>query len=132
MAIRILIAEDDPDINRLLGRILTRAGYEVTAAFSGSEARLLKPETFDLVLLDLMLPGATGEKLIEETRKVSTVPIIVISAKGQEDKLNVLKSGADDFISKPFDVEEVDVRVQSLLRRSRDFPQPRRGRKSSP
>ena len=72
------------------------------------------------------------EKLIEETRKVSTVPIIVISAKGQEDKLNVLKSGADDFISKPFDVEEVEVRVQSLLRRSRDFPQPRRGRKSSP
>lgn len=121
MVIRILIAEDDPDINRLLGRILTRAGYEVTAAFSGSEARLLKPETFDLVLLDLMLPGATGEKLIEETRKVSTVPIIVISAKGQEDKLKVLKSGADDFISKPFDVEEVEVRVQSLLRRSRDF-----------
>ena len=124
MGVRILIVEDDADINRLLERILVKAGYDTTAAFSGSEARLLKPQTFDLILLDLMLPGATGEELIAEIRQSSTVPIIVISAKGQEDKLNALKSGADDFIAKPFDVEEVKVRVQSLLRRAREFSSP--------
>lgn len=124
MPFRILIVEDDPDINRLLSRILAKAGYDTTSAFSGSEARLLKPRSFDLVLLDLMLPGATGEELIAEIRRDSTVPIIVISAKGQEDKLNALKSGADDFISKPFDVEEVQVRVQTLLRRTREFSAP--------
>lgn len=122
MAIQILIAEDDPDINRLLARILEKEGYQVTAAFSGSEARLLlKTVRFDLILLDLMLPGATGEELVAEIRKNSTTPILVVSAKGQEDKLHVLKMGADDFISKPFDVNEVAVRVYSLLRRSRDF-----------
>ena len=122
MATQILIAEDDPDINRLLGRILEKEGYQVTSAFSGSEARLLlKTVRFDLIVLDLMLPGATGEELVEEIRKNSTTPILVVSAKGQEDKLNVLKMGADDFISKPFDVTEVAVRVSSLLRRSRDF-----------
>ena len=122
MATQILIAEDDPDINRLLGRILEKEGYQVTAAFSGSEARLLlKTVRFDLIVLDLMLPGATGEELVEEIRKNSTTPILVVSAKGQEDKLNVLKMGADDFISKPFDVNEVAVRVYSLLRRSRNF-----------
>ena len=122
MATQILIAEDDPDINRLLGRILEKEGYQVTSAFSGSEARLLlKTVRFDLIVLDLMLPGATGEELVEEIRKNSTTPILVVSAKGQEDKLNVLKMGADDFISKPFDVNEVAVRVYSLLRRSRNF-----------
>ena len=122
MATQILIAEDDPDINRLLGRILEKEGYQVTSAFAGSEARLLlKTVRFDLIVLDLMLPGATGEELVEEIRKNSTTPILVVSAKGQEDKLNVLKMGADDFISKPFDVNEVAVRVYSLLRRSRDF-----------
>ena len=122
MATQILIAEDDPDINRLLGRILEKEGYQVTSAFSGSEARLLlKTVRFDLIVLDLMLPGATGEELVEEIRKNSTTPILVVSAKGQEDKLNVLKMGADDFISKPFDVNEVAVRGYSLLRRSRDF-----------
>ena len=122
MATQILIAEDDPDINRLLGRILEKEGYQVTSAFSGSEARLLlKTVRFDLIVLDLMLPGATGEELVEEIRKNSTTPILVVSAKGQEDKLNVLKMGADDFISKPFDVNEVAGRVYSLLRRSRNF-----------
>ena len=122
MAIQILIAEDDPDINKLLTRILEKEGYQVTAAFSGSEARLLlKTVRFDLILLDLMLPGVTGEELVEEIRRTSTTPILVVSAKGQEDKLHVLKIGADDFISKPFDVKEVAMRVYSLLRRSRDF-----------
>ncbi len=83
--------------------------------------RLLKPESFDLIVLDLMLPGATGEELIGEIRQESTVPILVVSAKGQADKLHVLRSGADDFVSKPFDVEEVRARAECLLRRSREF-----------
>ena len=119
---KILVVDDDKHIAELISLYMMKEGYETQEIYDGKEAAAAV-EDFqpDLILLDLMLPGATGEKLIEETRKVSTVPIIVISAKGQEDKLNVLKSGADDFISKPFDVEEVEVRVQSLLRRSRDF-----------
>ena len=119
---KILVVDDDKHIAELISLYMMKEGYETQEIYDGKEAAAAV-EDFqpDLILLDLMLPGVTGEKLIEETRKVSTVPIIVISAKGQEDKLNVLKSGADDFISKPFDVEEVEVRVQSLLRRSRDF-----------
>ena len=77
---------------------------------------------FDLLLLDLMLPGIKGEDLIDEIRKSSIIPIIVISAKSaQEDKINVLKIGADDFISKPFDINEVIARVEAQLRRYKRF-----------
>lgn len=119
---RLLIVEDDADINALLATILTREGYEVTQAYSGSEAALrLEQEGFDLVLLDLMLPGVTGESLIEMIRGRQTMPIVVISAKGQEDKLHVLRMGADDFISKPFDVDEVAARVAAQVRRYKQF-----------
>ncbi len=122
MPIHILVTEDDADINHLLCRILEKEGYQITPAFSGTEAQLLLKSTrFDLLILDLMLPGATGETLIEEVRKTSTAPILVISAKGQEDKLHTLKIGADDFISKPFDINEVVMRVYTLLRRTREF-----------
>lgn len=89
-------------------------------AYSGTEARLqLKLETFDLILLDLMLPGVTGEELITEIRGQSQLPIIVISAKtALEDKVNTLRIGADDYIVKPFEREEVLARVAALLRRS--------------
>lgn len=117
--INILIVEDDTDINKLLCRILGKNNYNVRGAFSGTEAEMcIEKYDFQLILLDLMLPGITGEKLIEKIRKVKTMPVIVISAKtAQETKIEVLKLGADDFISKPFDVEEVLARVQSQLRR---------------
>lgn len=119
---KILVVEDDADINGLLTAILKKQGYGVTSAFSGSEAGLcLQNGTYQLVLLDLMLPGITGETLIEQIRGEYTMPILVISAKGQEDKLKVLRMGADDFISKPFDVEEVIARVQAQLRRYTQF-----------
>lgn len=119
---KILVVEDDADINGLLTAMLKKQGYEVTSAFSGSEARLcLKNEAFQLILLDLMLPGITGEALIEQIRAEHTMLILVISAKGQEDKLNALRMGADDFISKPFDVEEVMARIQAQLRRYTQF-----------
>ena len=103
-SIRVLVVEDDQDINNLLCTILRDGGYESQAAFSGSEGLLwAERENFDLVLLDLMLPGLTGEQFIQKIRPLRTMPIIVLSAKaGLEDKVNVLRMGADDFIPKPF------------------------------
>lgn len=117
--ISILLVEDDGDINNLLYKILSREGYNIRQAYSGSEAKMcLELYDFQLVLLDLMLPGVTGEELISQLRKVKTMPIIVISAKpGQDIKIEVLRLGADDFISKPFDVNEVLARVEAQLRR---------------
>lgn len=119
----VLVVEDDPDINRLLCRILTDGGHDCRPAFSGSEAMLLAERyQYDLVLLDLMLPGLSGEACISALRKGSTMPILVLSAKvGVEDRVNVLGLGADDFIPKPFDNAEVLARVEAQLRRYRSF-----------
>ena len=117
----ILVVEDDPDINKLLCRVLSGAGYDCRPAYSGSEAALWAGQyDYDLVLLDLMLPGLTGEEFITQLRQRKTMPIIVLSAKaGLEDRVNVLKLGADDFIPKPFDNAEVLARVEAQLRRYR-------------
>ena len=122
----LLIVEDDMDINRLLCTILEGAGYACRAAFSGSEGLLWAEKyDYDLVLLDLMLPGLTGEEFIAQIRRSKTMPIIVVSAKlGIDDRVNVLKLGADDFIPKPFDNTEVLARVEAQLRRSRRFSAP--------
>ena len=119
----ILVVEDDADINRLLCTILEGAGHTCRAAFSGSEALLWAEKyDYDLILLDLMLPGVTGEELIARIRRGRTMPIIVASAKvGISDRVNVLRLGADDFIPKPFDNAEVLARVEAQLRRSREF-----------
>ena len=120
--------EDDADINRILARIMKMQGYETVSAFSGSEAELrLFPNAggtiskeYDLVLLDLMLPGVMGEELVQKIRKKSDVPVIVISAKtALEDKVLVLNAGADDYLVKPFEKEEVIARVNGALRRYR-------------
>ena len=113
---RILIVEDDADINCILAKIMQKQGYETVQAFSGSEAELrLFPEgvkAYDLILLDLMLPGVMGEDLIRRIREKYEIPIIVISAKtGLEDRVNVLNMGADDYLTKPFEKEEVIARV---------------------
>lgn len=116
----ILIVEDDNDINHLLAEILTRAGYLVQQAFSGTEGRLLfAQQSPSLLLLDLMLPGMTGEELIAHIRQSSEVPIIVLSAKETgPDKVQALRLGADDYVTKPFDEEELLARIQANLRRS--------------
>ncbi len=119
---RILIIEDDEDINKLLCRILKKEGYEVTPAYSGTEAKLrLEQEVPDLILLDLMLPGMKGEVITEYVRKEkkSNVPIIVLSAKtALENKVELFTLGADDYITKPFEPQEVLVRVMAALRRT--------------
>ena len=127
----ILVVEDDADINRLLCRVLTGAGYDARPAYSGSEALLWAEKyDYDLVLLDLMLPGLTGEELIPRLRESSTMPILVLSAKpAVEDRVNVLRLGADDFIPKPFDHDEVLARVEAQLRRSRTFSAPGQARR---
>lgn len=121
MTAKILVVEDDADISRILCRFLEKENYHATAAFSGTEAKLLlQMNSYDLILLDLMLPGITGEELIAEIRKSSEVPIIIISAKSAlEDRVKQLKNGADDYITKPFEREEVMARIAALLRRSK-------------
>lgn len=119
----ILVVEDDVDINNLIAKALTKQDYKVTQAFSGSEANLrLEMDNFQMVMLDLMLPGITGEELIKDIRKNKDILIIVISAKTSlDDKVNVLELGADDYITKPFELEEILARVNAQLRRYRRF-----------
>ena len=109
---KILIVEDDTDINNLLFTALKKQGYTATQAFSGTEAKmLLKMESFALVLLDLMLPGISGEE--------GNSAVIILTAKDTlDDKVNLLIAGADDYITKPFEIQEVLARVQVQLRRS--------------
>lgn len=122
MQYKILIVEDDTDINRLLGKILREADYITIPAYSGTEARLLlEREMPDLIMLDLMLPGISGEELLQEIRIIKRlhIPVLVLSAKNSlHDKVALLKNGADDYITKPFEPEEVIARVQASLRRS--------------
>ncbi|WP_080873861.1 response regulator transcription factor [Oceanobacillus timonensis] len=118
---RILIIEDDQEISQLLHVILTKMGMTPIAAYSGTEGLLqLKNNPFDLILLDLMLPGISGEELITQVREEKrTIPIMVISAKvGMDEKVQVLKMGADDYITKPFHQKEIEARVEVQLRKS--------------
>ncbi|NEZ47127.1 response regulator transcription factor [Clostridium niameyense] len=117
--INILVVEDDNDINTMLTKLMKKNNYNVVQAYSGTEAMLhIKNNEFHLILLDLMLPGITGEELIQNIRKTEEMPIIIISAKvDKNDKINLLKLGADDYITKPFDIEELFARVYSNIRR---------------
>lgn len=115
---KILIVEDDVNINNLLKEALSGNGYTCGQAFSGTEAALwLEKESWALVLLDLMLPGMTGEEVLGLIRRQGDVPVIVLTAKDAlAEKLELLTNGADDYITKPFDIQEVVARVQIQLR----------------
>lgn len=121
---RILIIEDDQEISILLSVIVAKAKMEPVAAYSGTEGLLqLRNAVFDLILLDLMLPGKSGEELMKEIRETSSVPIIVISALSDiKNKVQVLKMGADDYITKPFHPEEVTARMEVQLRKADVLP----------
>lgn len=116
---RILIIEDEKDVNRLLARTLQDGGYETVSAFNGIDGlQMLREEHYDMVLLDLMLPYKSGDEVLRELRKGSDIPVIVISAKDMVGtKINLLTLGADDYVTKPFDLGEVAARVASNLRR---------------
>ena len=117
---KILVIEDDNDINALLCEALSKAGYSCVSAFSGTEGLLIfGGGGVSLVLLDLMLPGKTGEAVLSEIRAKSSVPVIVMSARDSVDtKIDLLSSGADDYITKPFNIKELLARVSVQLRRS--------------
>lgn len=112
---KILIVEDDVSIHNIIEELLKKEKYFTDNAYSGTEALLLLEKgNYDLVLLDLMLPVISGEKIIE---KITNVPIIVLSAKcSTEDKVNCLLSGANDYITKPFDGNELLARIKVQLR----------------
>ena len=118
---RILVIEDDAAINDVVTTRLARDGHEVTQAFSGSEARLLLERpgaAFDVVVCDLMLPGATGEELVGLIRgRDAGTPVVVVSARSTAaDKVDLLRLGADDYLTKPFDLDELAARVAVQLR----------------
>lgn len=115
---KVLIVEDDESINNLIRVSLTKHGLACTQAFSGTEGLLnFKADKFDLIILDLMMPGMTGEELTHSIRQTSKVPIIVTSAKSSlESKIDLLAMGADDFLGKPFDIKELIARVDVQLR----------------
>ena len=119
MEVHILVIEDDEDINHLLCQIIQDAGYQAQAAFSGTEGLLYcEKQEWDVILLVLMLPGKSGESLLSTIRNKSNVPIIIISAKEEKNtKVHMLRSGADDYITKPFHNEEVVARIEAQLRR---------------
>jgi DNA-binding response OmpR family regulator len=121
--IPILVVEDDAAINRLLCETLAGAGYEPAGAFSGSEAILaIKARWWKCVILDLMLPGKSGAEVLEAIRQNAHIPVIVLSAKtDKESKIELLKGGADDYITKPFDIDELLARVEAQLRRFTEY-----------
>ena len=120
MALSVLIVEDDRNIAELLQMYLEKEGYAVTVAFDGgaglSKFRAIGP---DLVLLDVMMPVMDGWAVCKSIRAESQTPIIMLTAKGEiNDKVNGLRSGADDYITKPFEMKEVLARIEAVLRRS--------------
>lgn len=116
---KILVIDDDPTICQLLEKVVEDNGWESTIALNGLEGLdALKKGTFDLVFLDLNLPYKSGDTLLTELRKFSDTPVIVISAKELiSTKVDLLKLGADDYVTKPFDIDELTARAEAVLRR---------------
>ena len=115
----IMVVEDDTNINNLLKTALEKAGYQVLQVFSGTEAELILQmrESIALVLLDLMLPGISGEEVLKHIRERGNLPVIVLTARDSlDEKIGMLTQGADDYITKPFEIPEVIARIQVQLR----------------
>ncbi len=120
---RILVVEDEPDIAALVAYQLTRAGYHVETTLEGSAAlRAVEKEVPDLVVLDRMLPGISGDEVLSQLRSnkaTRSVPVLLLTARREEeDRIAGLELGADDYLTKPFSPRELVLRVQAILRRS--------------
>jgi two-component system, OmpR family, phosphate regulon response regulator OmpR len=116
----LLVVDDDDRLRELLHRYLTGNGYRVTAAGNAADARtLMKSFAFDLLVLDVMMPGESGFELTRSVREQSQVPILILTARGEaEDRIQGLELGADDYLMKPFEPRELVLRVNALLRRA--------------
>lgn len=115
---RILVVEDDNEINWMINEALIKEGYTCVGAHSGSEAVLrLQKESYDLVILDLMLPGMDGKEVLMQARKFTDIPFLVLSARDELDtKIDMLTIGANDYMTKPFELGELMARVMVQLR----------------
>jgi len=124
----VLVVDDDTRIRSLIQRYLIGNGYRVTTAADAGEARdQLKGLTFDLIVLDIMMPGESGLGLTESLRKTLDVPILLLTARGEPaDRIAGLEKGADDYLAKPFEPKELLLRIQTIIRRTR--PEERSGR----
>lgn len=117
---KILIIEDNQEINHMIRDLLQFHQFDSVCAYSGSEGLLLIDGSFDLVILDLMLPGKTGEEVIQEIKKKHKIPVIVLTAVGSlESKLQLFSLGADDYVVKPFHGEEIIARIKVHLRKTK-------------
>lgn len=117
---KILVVEDDKEISSLIREYLTENGYTTEYAENGLDAvRIIRDDnTLSLVLLDMMLPYQSGDMVLKKVREFSNIPIIVVSAKSMvQSKIDAIRIGADDYITKPFDLDELLVRVEAVLRR---------------
>ena len=112
----ILIIEDNAEINDMLGILLRQNGYSTISAFSGTEAILVHNNEISLILLDLMLPGRSGEDIIRELKSKHNVPVIIISAiHDVRKKVDLFAMGADDYVTKPFHNDELLANIKTLL-----------------
>jgi two-component system alkaline phosphatase synthesis response regulator PhoP len=120
---KILVVEDEPTLSRLLSYNLSQEGYDTMVIENGSEAlQICQEQSFDLIILDLMLPGMSGFEVLEKLRnKAIRTPVIILTARnGEEEIVQGLKLGADDYVTKPFGVAELLARVSAVLRRTGD------------
>lgn len=119
MTNHLLVIDDDTRLRNLLGRFLGENGFSVALAKDTAEARTLIAETkFDLMIVDVMLPGETGVEFTTDLRKSSHVPVIMLTARGEfEDRIKGLESGADDYLQKPFEPKELLLRINNILKR---------------
>ena len=115
----LLIVDDDERIRMLLQKFLMRAGFLVSGARDAAHARrLLAGLDFDLIVMDVMMPGETGIDLTRSVRETSQVPILLLTARGEtEDRIVGLEAGADDYLAKPFEPKELLLRINAILRR---------------
>ena len=120
----VLVVDDEPIVRDVVVRYLRRDGYETREAATGDEAReILEADPPELVVLDVMLPGTDGLELCRWIRSRSELPVIMLTARGEEaDRIVGLELGADDYVTKPFSPRELAVRVRNLLRRTRTSP----------
>lgn len=116
----VLIVDDDKRLRELIGRYLTEQGFRVTLAVDAAEARAkLASISFDLLVLDIMMPGETGLDLTRDLRRESGVPILLLTAMGEvQDRITGLESGADDYLAKPFEPKELTLRIHAILKRA--------------